>query len=62
MARQTSEVLHRIGITAADGQLMIVRDLEGSLRTLQQWRRSAFTVSSRDEERRQPEKVNHLVD
>ena len=50
MARETTEMLHRIGLTAADRQLMIVRVLEGSLRTLQQWKRSAYTVNSHVEE------------
>ena len=44
MAKETAEILHRIGITAGDRQLMIVKVLEGNVRTLQQWKRSAFSV------------------
>ena len=33
MAKETAEILHRIGITAGDRQLMIVKVLEGNVRT-----------------------------
>ena len=44
MSRETTDALHRIGIAAAERELMIVKVLEGNVRTLQQWRRSGYTA------------------